>query len=187
MTAGCALLLLPLVFTSACQSSPMTMGLAWLREIHSAQIDVRRGVLGAGHAQAAYWRKDIRELDSLIVNGKPAGLINSRIAASDIGGPATKTDRPIAEISLRSLKFSGEPPVDYNKYAVVMWVQEWGRMGWWTLTSSQDGVWGKPGKLETDCFPVDPTREGWLPEAEVMRILAKSKRLDRWLNFWGIK
>jgi hypothetical protein len=179
-------LLLPFAFTSACKSSPMTLGLMWLHEIQFAQVEVRKGILGAGsnELKGGYWRKNIRELESCVVNGKPASLISRRIADSDIAGNAGNVVRPISEISLRSLTYVGEPPLDFGRYAVVMWVHEWGRMGWWTLIASQDGIWAKAGKNELEHFPNDPSREGWLPEPEVKRILSKAKRLDHWVSFW---
>ena len=187
LIVGCTVIVLPLVFTSACDSSPLSMGFIWLREIQDAQLEVRKGILGPVNPEGGYWRKDIRELDSCLVHGRRVGLINARIAESDVGGTVTKIDRPLPEISLHTLSLAGEPPLDYTKYAVIMWVHEWGRLGWWTLISSQNGVWGKPGKNELEHFPADPLGEGWLPEPEVKRILSKERRLDRWLNFWGLK
>jgi hypothetical protein len=189
LIAGCILFLLPFIFTNACQSSPMTMGLHWLHQIQSTQLDLRKGDFGfeITGGMEGYWRKDIRGLESTLLNGKPARLITSSVAESDIGGTETKVNPPTSDISLRALKFADEPPFDYNKYAVIMWVHEWGRMGWWTLILSQDGVWGKPGKNELDHFPADPAGEGWMPEEEVKRVLTKFKRWDHWLNFWGIR
>ena len=65
-----------------------------------------------------------------------------------------------------------------------MGVEEWGRMGSWTLIQSHNGVWGKPGRVRVDRFPDDPEGEGWLPESEVISIRTRSRRLDRWFRFW---
>jgi hypothetical protein len=182
----CVVILLPFAWSSACDSSPMTQGLGWLHAIRLSQEEVRKGILGTAKSEAkpGYWRKDIRGLEFTLVNGKPVGLLGNRIADSDVGDGSLNVERPIQEISLRTLKFIGEPPLDPNRYAVVMWVDEWGRMGSWTFVASQDGVWGKEGRMTMDNFPVDLAGEGWLPESEVKSIRKWSRRLGRWLNFW---
>jgi hypothetical protein len=187
MIAAGAVLFLPFLFTSACQSSPLSLGISWLHEIHAAQLEARKGNSGAENtvSRTGYWRKDIRGLNSNVVNGRPAGLINRRIADSDIGEGEGNIVRPIPEISLRALRFVGEPPMDSSRYAVVMWVRESGRMGLWTMIASQEGVWGKPGNHLLEHFPANPVGEGWLLEAEVRSILSRCKRIDRWTGFWG--
>lgn len=158
----------------------MTFGLNGLRGIRLAQLEIQK-------CTSCFWRQDIRGLATTSVNGRPAGLIDSRVADSDIGSAERKVALPLPEVSLRALQFDGEPPIDYSRYAVVMWVDEWGRMGSWTLIASQDGVWGKPGRIALKHFPIDPNGEGWLVEAEVKSILSKSKLFDQWFSFWRSK
>jgi hypothetical protein len=188
LVAGGVLFVLPFIFTSTCKSSPMMEAFISLREIELAEQEVRKGSLGAENpgGPGAFWRKDIRALESITVNGNVQTLVSHQVAASDIGGIEGKVILPNREISLRALNFLGEPPIDYSKYAVVMWVHERGGLGWWTLVASQDGVWGKPQKLELETFPVDLPGNGWLPADEVKCVVTASNRWGRWRNFWGI-
>lgn len=176
------------VMSSTCYSWPMTHALYSLRSFRLAQEEFRKGIPGFGNpgGKTGYWRKDIRGLEDTVVQGKPAGLIGRNLADSDVGKGGANVALPDPEISLRALTFAGEPPLDYRRYAVVLWVDD-PAIGSWTLIQSQDGTWGKRGRIALDCFPSDPDRDEWLTESQIWSIRKWSKEWNEWLRFWKFR